>query len=182
MNATIPHSKHLSFLFETQKISFAAKETDLVEWKGDILAVGVTEKDMAKDQNSKFQNAILNKLDSQLGGLLSEVSSEEDFTGKAGQSTVIRLAGLGSKRVSLIGLGKGPAGPSYRSLGESVASVAKASQANNVAIVLASSEGLTPESKLATASAIAKGNFFYIWLNGRVGNGLNGFFLSFLEL
>ncbi|KAL4589901.1 hypothetical protein LXL04_002813 [Taraxacum kok-saghyz] len=139
------------------KISFAAKDTDLVEWKGDILAVGVTEKDMAKDQNSKFQNPILNKLDSKLGGVLSEVSSEEDFTGKAGQSTVIRLTGLGSKRVSLIGLGKGPTGPSYCSLGESVASVAKTSQANNVAIVLASSEGLTPDSKLATASHIAKG-------------------------
>lgn len=132
----------------------------MVEWKGDILAVGVTEKDMEKDENSKFQNPILKKLDSQLGGLLSEVSKEEDFTGKAGQSTVIRIAGLGSKRVSLIGLGTGPMGQStfaYHSLGESVASVAKASQANNVAIALASSEDLTSESKLSTASAIAKG-------------------------
>ncbi|KAI3524316.1 hypothetical protein L1887_02969 [Cichorium endivia] len=139
------------------KISFTAKEADLVEWKGDILAVGVTEKDMTKDQNSKFQNPILNKLDSKLGGLLSEVSSEEDFTGKSGQSTVIRITGLGSKRVSLIGLGKGPTGPLYRGLGESVALVAKGSQANSVAIVLASSEGLTPELKIVTASAIAKG-------------------------
>lgn len=132
----------------------------MVEWKGDILAVGVTEKDMTKDENSKFQNLLLKKLDSQLGGLLSEVSVEEDFTGKTGQSTVIRIAGVGSKRVSLIGLGKGPTGSStvaYRSLGESVASAAKSSQASNVAIALASSEGLTPESKLATASAIAKG-------------------------
>lgn len=149
------------------KISFAAKETNLVEWKGDILAVGVTEKDMAKDQNSKFQNPILNKLDSQLSGLLSEVSSEEDFTGKAGQSTVIRFAGLGSKRVSLIGLGKGPTGPSYRSLGESVASVAKSSQAKSVAIALASSEGLTTESKLATASAIAKGTLLGTYEDNR---------------
>nr|GFA29903.1 leucine aminopeptidase 1-like [Tanacetum cinerariifolium] len=144
------------------KISFAAKETDLLEWKGDILAVGVTEKDMSKDETSKFQNPILKKLDSQLGGLLSEVSSEEDFSGKAGQSTVIRVAGHGLKRVSLIGLGKGSTGSStfaYRDLGESVATVAKTSQANNVAIALASSEGLTPESKLATASAIAKGKF-----------------------
>ncbi|GJW68238.1 leucine aminopeptidase 1-like protein [Tanacetum coccineum] len=142
------------------KISFAAKETDLLEWKGDILAVGVTEKDMSKDDTSKFQNPILKKLDAQLGGLLSEVSSEEDFSGKAGQSSVIRVAGHGLKRVSLIGLGKGSTGSStfaYRDLGESVATVAKTSQANNVAIALASSEGLTPESKLATASAIAKG-------------------------
>ena len=30
------------------KISFYGKEIDVVEWKGDILAVGVTEKDMVK--------------------------------------------------------------------------------------------------------------------------------------
>lgn len=67
---------------EPPKISFAAKEIDLVEWKGDILAVGVTEKDMGKDENLKFQNPILKKLDSHLGGLLAEASLEEDFTGK----------------------------------------------------------------------------------------------------
>ncbi|XP_024961023.1 leucine aminopeptidase 2, chloroplastic-like isoform X1 [Cynara cardunculus var. scolymus] len=145
---------------ESPKISFAAKDINLMEWKGDILAIGVTEKDMIKDENSKFQNAVLKMLDSQLNGLLSEVSTEEDFTGRAGQSTVLRLSGLGTKRVSLVGLGKGPTGSStcaYRSLGESVASAAKASQANNVAVALASSEGLTPELKLTTASAIATG-------------------------
>ncbi|KAI3711743.1 hypothetical protein L1987_70286 [Smallanthus sonchifolius] len=153
------------------KISFAAKENELVEWKGDILAVGVTEKDMLKDKNSKFENPILEKLDSKLGGLLSEVSCEEDFTGKAGQLTVIRVTGLGPKRVSLIGLGKGPTGPlsasGYRVLGESVASAAKASQANNVAVTLASSEGLTPESKLAAASAIAKGTLLGTYEDNR---------------
>lgn len=145
-----------------KKISFAAKDIELVEWKGDILAVGVTEKDMIKDENSKFQNSLLKKLDSQLNGLLSEVSTEEDFTGRAGQSTIVRLSGLGTKRVSLVGLGKGPTGSStsaYRSLGESVASAAKASQANNIAVALASSEDLTPELKLTTVSAIATGTF-----------------------
>ncbi|KAJ9558001.1 hypothetical protein OSB04_012615 [Centaurea solstitialis] len=152
------------------KISFAAKETDLVEWKGDILAVGVTEKDLAKDENSEFQNSILKKLDSQLHGLLSEVSTEEDFTGKAGQSTVIRIAGLGSKRVNLIGIGKASSSSSifaYRSLGEFVASAAKVFQANNVAIALASSDSLTPEMKLATASAIAKGTLLGTYEDNR---------------
>ncbi|KAK3007313.1 LOW QUALITY PROTEIN: hypothetical protein RJ639_016247 [Escallonia herrerae] len=145
---------------ETPKICFAAKEVDLVEWKGDILAVGVTEKDLAKDENLKFHNAILNKLDSQLGGLLSEASSEEEFSGKVGQSTILRLPGLCTKRVGLIGLGQCSLASStaaYRSLGEAVASAAKASQANSVAVVLASSEGLSAESKLQTASAIATG-------------------------
>lgn len=130
----------------------------MVEWKGDLLAVGVTEKDMVRDENSKFKNAVLQKLDSKLGGLLSEVSSEEDFSGKAGQSTVLRLPGIGSKRVSLIGLGSGSLSTiTYRSLGEAVAAVAKSTKADDVAITLASYEGFSADSKLITASAIASG-------------------------
>ncbi|XP_059637737.1 leucine aminopeptidase 1-like [Cornus florida] len=149
------------------KICFAAKEIDLVEWKGDILAVGVTEKDMTKDESSKFQNAILKKLDSQLGGLLAEASLEEDFTGKAGQSTVLRLPGLGSKRVGLIGLGQCSSSAAYCSLGEAVAAAAKAAQASDVAIALASSEELSAESKLSTASAIASGTLLGTYEDNR---------------
>ncbi|KAL0451509.1 UNVERIFIED_CONTAM: Leucine aminopeptidase 2, chloroplastic [Sesamum latifolium] len=113
---------------------------------------------MAKDDNSKFKNSILQKLDSQLGGLLSEASSEEDFTGKAGQSTVLRLPGLGSKRVGLIGLGAAASATvAYRNLGEAAAAAAKSTQASNVAITLASSERIPAESKPITASAIATG-------------------------
>lgn len=125
--------------------------------------MGVTEKDLAKDENSKFQNSILKKLDSQLGGLLAEASSEEDFTGKAGQSTVLRLPGLGSKRVGLIGLGQSASTPAaFRGLGEAVAAAAKSTQASDVAIVLASSEGLSAESKLNSATAIASGTYFKV--------------------
>ncbi|XP_052199222.1 leucine aminopeptidase 2, chloroplastic-like isoform X2 [Diospyros lotus] len=146
------------FLSACFYISFSAKEIDLVEWKGDILAVGVTEKDMVKDENLKFQNSILKKLDSQLGGLLAEASLEEDFTGKAGQSTVLRLPGLGSKRIGLIGLGQSASTAlAYRGLGEAVAVAAKSTQASNVAIALASPEELSAESKLSSASAIASG-------------------------
>ncbi|GJX46321.1 peptidase M17, leucine aminopeptidase/peptidase B, partial [Tanacetum coccineum] len=148
------------YLKNFEPIIFCAKEIDLVEWKGDVLAVGVTEEDMAKDGASKFQNSILKKLDSQYGGLFFQVCTEEDFTGKSGQSTVLRLSAPGPKRVSLFGLGKCTSGSStsaYRCLGESVASAAKAYQVNNVAVILATSEGLTPEFKLTTASAIATG-------------------------
>lgn len=140
------------------QISFTAKEIDVIEWKGDILIVGVTEKDLTKDGNSKFENPILNKLDAHLSGLLAQVSSEEDFTGKPGQSTVLRLPGLGSKRIGLIGLGQSVSSPSaFHSFGEVVATVSKASQSSSVAIVLASS--VSDESKLSSASAIASGNF-----------------------
>ncbi|XP_050206517.1 leucine aminopeptidase 1-like [Mercurialis annua] len=143
---------------DAPKISFAAKDIDVVEWKGDILAVGVTEKDMAKDESTKFENSLLKKLDTHLGGLLSEASSEEDFTGKAGQSMVLRLPGLGSKRVGLVGLGQSASTPlAFRNFGETIAATAKAAQANSVAIVLASPESISNGSKLNTASAIASG-------------------------
>uniref|UniRef100_A0A2P2NYB2 Uncharacterized protein MANES_06G034100 n=1 Tax=Rhizophora mucronata TaxID=61149 RepID=A0A2P2NYB2_RHIMU len=143
---------------DVPKISFAAKEIDVVEWKGDVLAVGVTEKDMAKNESAKFENSLLKKLDSHLGGLLSEASSEEDFTAKVGQSMVLRLPGLGSKRVGLIGLGQSASTTfAFRSFGEAIAAVAKSAQASNVALVLASAESIPDESKLNTASAIASG-------------------------
>lgn len=136
----------------------------MAEWKGDLLAVGVTEKDVTRDgESSRFQNPILNALDSKLGGLLSEASSEEDFTGKPGQSTVLRIAagGLGFKRIALLGLGTSASGPApFKSLGEAVAAAAKSAQAAHVAVVLASSEGLSAQSKLNTASAIASGICF----------------------
>lgn len=145
------------------QISFSAKEIDLVQWKGDILAVGVTENDMVKDENSKFKNSILQKLDLQLGGLLSEASSEEDFTGKVGQSTALRIPGIGSKRVGLIGLGSAASATvAYRGLGEAVAAAAKSAHASNVAVALASSEAIPSELKLSTASAIAAGTFCFM--------------------
>ncbi|KAI3908581.1 hypothetical protein MKW92_045675 [Papaver armeniacum] len=163
------------------KIAFTAKEIDLVEWKGDILAVGVTEKDVAKDENSKFVNLILRKLDAQLGGLLAEASAEEDFTGKAGQSTVLRLPGLGSKRVGLIGLGQSTTSSiaAYKSLGDAIAATAKASQASNVAIALASSEGL---SKVNTASAIASGAVLGVYEDNRFKSDSKKPFLKSVDI
>ncbi|RDX90475.1 Leucine aminopeptidase 2, chloroplastic, partial [Mucuna pruriens] len=153
---------------ETPKISFAAKDVDVTEWKGDILAVGVTEKDLARDANLKFENVVLSKIDSKLGGLLAEASSEEDFSGKVGQSTVLRIAGLGSKRVGLIGLGQSPSTPApFKGLGEAVVAAAKSSQASSVAIVLASSEGLSAQSKHSTAHAIASGAVLGIFEDNR---------------
>ncbi|GLU01349.1 hypothetical protein SLE2022_186610 [Rubroshorea leprosula] len=149
---------------EHPKVSFAAKEIDVTEWKGDVLAVGVTEKDMTKDDNSKFENSILKKLDTHLGGLLAEASTEEDFTGKTGQSIVLRLPGLGSKRVALIGLGKSASSmTAFRDFGEGVGAAAKTAQAQTVAILLASSEGISAESKPNTASAIASGTVLGVY-------------------
>ncbi|PKA50841.1 Leucine aminopeptidase 2, chloroplastic [Apostasia shenzhenica] len=153
---------------EFPQISFSAKEIDISEWNGDVLAVAISEKDMSKGSDSKFENPILKKLDEQLGGLLADVSEEEDFKGKAGQAAVIRLPGLGFKRLSLVGLG--PIAPSsmttsYRGIGEAVASTARAAQASNAAIVVASL--ISKDARVLAASAIASGTILGIYEDNR---------------
>ncbi|XP_057419170.1 leucine aminopeptidase 3, chloroplastic-like [Lotus japonicus] len=147
-----PHSftnkavhKSTSTTTETPNLSFVAKDLDVAKWKGDLLAVAVTENDVARNSDSPFENHILNSLDSKLNGLLAEASSEEDFTGKSGQSTVLRnAAGLGSKRLALVGLGKSASGSApFKSLDRAVAAAAKSAQAAHVAVVLASSQGFS---------------------------------------
>ncbi|XP_051130963.1 leucine aminopeptidase 1-like [Andrographis paniculata] len=140
------------------KISLAAKDIDLAKWAGDILAVGVTVKDSEKDDNSDFKNPILQELDQLLGGLLRQVTSEEDFTGKVGQTVVVKTLGL-AKRIVLIGLGPAVLGPAdYQSLGKSVAAAAKSAQAQSAGIALASLETIPAELGPArAASAIALG-------------------------
>uniref|UniRef100_A0A0E0MLZ2 Cytosol aminopeptidase domain-containing protein n=1 Tax=Oryza punctata TaxID=4537 RepID=A0A0E0MLZ2_ORYPU len=127
------------------QVAFAVKDVDLTEWEGDILAVLVTENNLSTaTSSSRFTNAAaLAKLDGELGGLLSEASAEEDFTGRAGQSVALRLPTApgrhGFKRVCLIGVGNNTpsSAAAYRSLGETVAAAAKSAQARTAAVALA---------------------------------------------
>ena len=157
-------------VIDPPQIAFSAKEIDITEWKGDILAVAVSEKDVSKDSDSKFENPILKKLDEKLGGLLVEASTEEDFTGKAGQSTILRLPGFGFRRLALVGLGQcSPSSIStaYRGVGEAVAAVAKTSQSSNAAVILASSGDILEDSKLSIASSIASGTVLGVYEDNR---------------
>ncbi|PKA49218.1 Leucine aminopeptidase 2, chloroplastic [Apostasia shenzhenica] len=138
------------------QITFFSKEIDFAEWKGDLLAVVASERDMSKDGDSRFINAVLKRLDELLNGLLGEASVEEDFKGKPGQSIVLRLPGFGFRRLGLIGLGQFTVS-AYHAIGESIAAVAKAAQARNAAILLASTNGVSDEFKSTVASAIAMG-------------------------
>jgi len=140
------------------QVTLAAKDVEFSGWNGDILAVAVTEKDLQFGApDPKLQNTVLRRLDGQLGGLLSAAAAEEDFTGKPGQSVVLRVQGQGFKRVALIGFVAHNAG-CLRGLGESVASVAKAAKAARAAIVLASPSAIQGELfKLNAAAAIASG-------------------------
>ncbi|XP_049386080.1 leucine aminopeptidase, chloroplastic [Solanum stenotomum] len=150
---------------DAPKISIGAKDTDVVQWQGDLLAIGATENDLARDENSKFKNPLLQQLDSKLNGLLSAASSEEDFSGKSGQSINLRLPG---GRITLVGLGSSASSPtSYHSLGEAAAAAAKSAQARNIAVSLASTDGLSAESKINSASAIATGVMLGIFEDNR---------------
>ncbi|RRT85285.1 hypothetical protein B296_00002126 [Ensete ventricosum] len=145
---------------EIPKVFSSSLYLPIFKWKGDLLAVAVLEKDMKKDSDSKFENIFLKRLDEKIGGLLAEAVTEEDFTGKSGQSTVLRLHGLCFKRLGLVGIGSSSSTvTAYQRIGEAVAGVAKAAQANSVAVCLASSDGISEELKINAASAIASGSF-----------------------
>ncbi|CAD6244313.1 unnamed protein product [Miscanthus lutarioriparius] len=112
---------------------------------GDILAIAVTEKDVQPPQvpdSTKFENAVLKKLDAQLGGLLRAAAAEEEFTGKPGAGCL-------------------------QGLGESVASLARAAQATSAAILLAAPAVIRQELKLNAAAAIASGTVLGLYEDSR---------------
>ena len=64
------------------QIVISTSDIDVTEWKGDILAVGLSSSDLEKDESGVFKNEKLRKLDEFLKGILGAVIAEEDFKGK----------------------------------------------------------------------------------------------------
>jgi len=141
------------------QVTFAAIDIEASDWKGDVLAVLVTENDLRRSPT--FENAVLQCLDGQLGGggFLSEALAEEDFAGRSGQSVVLRLQRQGFKRMCLIGLGRDApsTAAACQSIGDSVALIAKSARAGSAAVVLASPGGIQEEFRPDAAAAIASG-------------------------
>ncbi|KAH9315152.1 hypothetical protein KI387_023779, partial [Taxus chinensis] len=138
------------------QISFSAKEIELREWKGDILAVGVYENDVS---SGVLENGRLKELDSYVNGVLSEVTKEEDFSGKTGQAVFARLPGFGFKRLGLIGLGKKNEvfTKALKGFGEAIAAAAKTAQATHVGVILPAAQNFSTALKLDSVSTIAAG-------------------------
>ena len=81
-------------------MQITATATKLLDWQGDLLAVGINEGETKLSGD-------LAKLDEQLAGTLSESIADEEFEGKSGSSVVSRVGGGNSvRKVALIGLGK----------------------------------------------------------------------------
>eukprot|EP00250_Pteridium_aquilinum_P018368 c24054_g2_i1 orf=1-888(-) len=140
------------------QVAVTACDTDVTEWKGDTLVVGVSSSDLDKDENC-FKNATLRKLDEFLKGILGAVTLEEDFTGKTSQSAVVRLVGYGFKRIVLVGCEKSDvlSTVKWKSFGESVAAATKTAQASSLAITLANFENLDQELLQCRAHSIVTG-------------------------
>ena len=78
------------------------KATDkaLLDWTGDLLAVGIAEGETELSGD-------LASLNEKLAGAISELITDEDFEGKAGTSAVTRVGGKNPvRKVALVGLGK----------------------------------------------------------------------------
>ncbi|BAZ44337.1 leucyl aminopeptidase [Chondrocystis sp. NIES-4102] len=77
------------------------KATDkaLLDWTGDLLAVGILEEQTALEGD-------LASLDEKLAGIISEIITEEEFKGKSGSTVLSRVSGQNIRKIALVGLGK----------------------------------------------------------------------------
>jgi leucyl aminopeptidase len=123
--------------------------TGLLDWTGDTLAFGL------------FEDAVeltgdLVKLNDKFAGILKEVIAEEEFTGKANNTVVIRLGGAYPvKKVIVVGLGK-PDALKLESLRRVVATVAKTAKKQKTK-TLGISLPLWNNDPATTAQALTEG-------------------------
>ncbi|MGL4884351.1 MAG: M17 family peptidase N-terminal domain-containing protein, partial [Waterburya sp.] len=71
----------------------------LLDWTGDLLAVGIFEEQTELEGD-------LAKLDEKLAGVISELIAEEEFKGKSGTTVFSRVSGQNVRKIALVGLGK----------------------------------------------------------------------------
>ena len=77
-----------------------ATDTALLDWTGDLLAVGIFE-------GETELSADLAKLDEKLAGTISELIADEEFEGKPGTTIVSRVGNKNPlRKIALVGMGK----------------------------------------------------------------------------
>ena len=101
--------------------------------------MGTCTADLEKEEDGSFRNATLKKIDELLKGILADVVKEEDFTGKTGQSILLRVSGYGFKRIGLVAYQNSGVltASNWKSFGESVVTATKAVQAKSLGLTLA---------------------------------------------
>lgn len=124
-------------------------DTSKLDWKGDILAVGIFE-------GETEVTGELAQLDKRLSGTIKELIEEEEFEGKAGSSAVSRVGGNSQiRKIVLVGLGKAEELKldSIRRTAASIARIAKKEKGKTLGISLP----VAKEDPAATAQVIAEG-------------------------
>ena len=124
-----------------------ATDTALLEWTGDLLAVGIPE-------GESELSGDLAKLDEKLAGTISEIIEEEEFEGKSGSSVISRVGGKNPvRKIALIGLGKAEdlTLDSWRNAAATIARLAKKEKTLGISLPTGK------ESAEAIAQAITEG-------------------------
>ncbi len=124
-------------------------DTSKVDWKGDLLAVGIFE-------GETELSGELAQLDEQLSGTIEELIAEEEFEAKTGSSAVSRVGGNSQiRKILLVGLGKKEdlKLDSIRCSAAAIARIAKKQKSESLGISLP----VVNEDTAATAKAIAEG-------------------------
>ena len=101
-----------------------ATDTTLLDWTGELLAVGIFE-------DKTELTGDLAQLDQKLAGAIGELIAEEEFKGKSGSTVVSRVGGKNPvRKVALVGLGKSEdlKLDSWRSAAAAIARLAKKEQ------------------------------------------------------
>ena len=81
-------------------MQITATDKALLDWTGDLLAVGIAEGETELTGD-------LATLDEKLGGTISELIADEEFEGKAGTTAISRVGGKNPvRKIALVGLGK----------------------------------------------------------------------------
>ncbi len=125
-----------------------ATNTALLDWTGDLLAVGILEGETELSGD-------LAKLDEKLTGTISELIADEEFEGKSGTSAVSRVGGKNPvRKIALVGLGKTSdlTTDSWRSAAAAIARLAK--KEKTLAISLPPSSETASEVAQAMTEAI----------------------------
>lgn len=134
-----------------------ATKTEVLDWTGDTLALGIFENETELTGN-------LAQLNEKLASTISELIEDEEFKGKTGSKATTRISGKNSvRKLILVGLGKAEDFKldSYRTTAAAIARAAKKDKTLGISLPIAKEE---PE---AIAQAITEGSLLALHQDNR---------------
>ncbi|XP_075265524.1 uncharacterized protein LOC142357914, partial [Convolutriloba macropyga] len=149
-------------------VEVSLAEGELAAWEGDLIALGVYESSIEKDDSGAFKSAELKAADEALGGVVSELLEDEEFKAAAGSAKFVRVGGK-AKYFGLVGLGpeeKAAAGAvpewgasPWQAAGSAVADAAKSHKAKGAAFTVLGAASLAADQAEKVALGALLGGF-----------------------